>query len=246
MPIKCGHCTKYHETVAEVKECSGSHSTSTLSAKQVKYLSDLLDHFGIELINGTPDTVSFQTGQPIISKLVEARRNQATGQPFELPNSTRHLAHPNRGKPRERRPTFAPLPDVPAGYYAIPSRTGNNDYEFYRVDRPTTGEWAGRIYVKTVIGGHPEYNVRGLKNIRGVLEAIVEFGIDKAGILYGQEIEKCRHCNKDLTKYASRILSAGRHCYDIHGGDVGDWDALQEYAKDEEKRKNKQASRVAS
>jgi hypothetical protein len=226
MPIKCGHCKKSHPTVADVKACSARQTHSGLSPKQVAYLHDLLDHFGIELIDATPETISFQDGQPIMSKLVDARRNQATGNSFELPPGTRHLAHPSRGKPRERSATMRALPDVPEGHYAIPSRTGNNDYEFFRVDRPTEGAWAGRTYVKTVIGGHPEYNVRGLKNIRGVLEAIVDFGIDKAGLLYGQELQQCRHCNRELTKYASRILSAGRHCCDKRGY-ADEWDAVQ-------------------
>jgi hypothetical protein len=227
MPIKCGHCKKSHETVADVKECSERHTDSGLSERQQDYLGDLLDHFGIELIDVTPETISFQNGQPIISKLVDARRNQATGKPFELPAGTRHLAHPNRGKPRERRPTMPGLPDVPKGHYAIPSRTGNNDYEFYRVDHVTNETWPnGRMYLKVIIGGHPEYNVRGWKNMKAVLEAIVNFGIDKAGLLYGQEIERCRYCNRELTKYASRILSAGRTCCDQRGY-ADEWDALQ-------------------
>jgi hypothetical protein len=227
MPIKCGHCKKSHETVADVRACSAKNVHSELSERQQKYLGDLLDHFGIELTDATPETINFQDGQPIISKLVEARRNQATGKPFELPSGTRHLAHPDRGKPRERRPTLhVELPDVPEGHYAIPSRTGNNDYEFFRVDRPTNGDFAGRTYVKTVIGGHPEYNVRGINNTRAVLEAIVDFGVDKAGLLYGQKIKRCRYCNKRLTKYASRILSAGRYCCDIRGY-ADEWDAVQ-------------------
>jgi hypothetical protein len=233
--IACGHCKEKHETVDQVRECSEAKragKTTYLTLPQQKYLGDLLGHFGLEL-EGDVDTntIPYKNGQAILSALIDARRQQATSKSFTLPAGTRLLPHPKKGKPRERRPTLniykLNIPDVPEGHYAIPSRTGNNDYEFFRVDRPTTGDFAGRIYVKMVIGGHPEYNVRGgLKSIIVVLNAIMEYGVDKAGLLYGHELKQCRYCNRELTKYASRILSAGRHCCDKRGR-AAEWDAVQ-------------------
>jgi Family of unknown function (DUF6011) len=225
MPIRCGHCKEMHDTVAEVRDCAGvgprrDPKEGPLTMPQQKFLGDLLRQFNCELEgNEYINTISYAAGQPIISALVDARRLKATGKSFTLPRGVRQLPAKARG---ERTPTHPPLPDVPEGHYAIPSRTGNNDYEFYRVDKSKSG----RTYVKMIIGGHPEYNVNGFSNVRTILETIVKFGIDKAGYLYGQELQQCRHCNRSLTKYASRTLSMGRNCAYGHG--VGaKWDAVQ-------------------
>lgn len=123
------------------------------------------------------------------------------------------------------RRTPTPLPDVPEGHYAIPSLTGNNDLDFFRVDRPTEGEYAGKTYIKRVIGGHPDKNIR-FNQFRPVLEAILKFGVDESGLLYGQKIKSCRWCNKSLTQFASRQLSCGETCAGYHGlGEL--WAELQ-------------------
>lgn len=109
------------------------------------------------------------------------------------------------------RPAAAPLPDVPEGHYAVTSRTGNNDLDFFRVDRPTEGRWAGRTFVKRVIGGKPDHAVRGAE-ARTALEAIVAAGVQQAGALYGQEIGRCYRCNRHLTDETSRALGIGPDC----------------------------------
>lgn len=119
----------------------------------------------------------------------------------------------------------APLPDVPEGHYAIPSLTGNNDLDFFRVDRPTEGSYAGKTYIKRVIGGHPDKNIR-FSMFRPVLEAILKFGVEESGLLYGQKIRACQHCNRHLTQFASRQLSCGPDCAAQHGkGEL--WQEIQ-------------------
>jgi hypothetical protein len=109
------------------------------------------------------------------------------------------------------RPAPADLPDVPEGHYAVPSRTGNNDLDFWRVDRPQTGSYAGRTFVKRIIGGRPDQNVRR-DEVRAALEAIVAAGIEEAGTRYGQEIGQCRVCNRHLSDEESRRLGIGPDC----------------------------------
>jgi hypothetical protein len=119
-----------------------------------------------------------------------------------------------KGQPRvgrESAPSANPYPDVPAGHYAIPSLTGNNDLDFFRVDRPTEGKWSGRTFVKRVIGGHPDTPIRG-SEARKVLNAILEAGVDEAGRRYGQEVGRCRRCNRHLTDETSRQLGIGPDC----------------------------------
>jgi len=104
-----------------------------------------------------------------------------------------------------------PLPNVPEGHYATLSRTGNNDLDFWRVDRPAEGTYAGRVFVKRVIGGKPDTNVRRAE-VRQALEAIVAAGVDAAGALYGQTLGQCRTCNRHLTDETSRALGQGPEC----------------------------------
>ena len=105
------------------------------------------------------------------------------------------------------------LPDIPAGHYAVDSLTGNNDLDFFRVDRPTEGRWAGRTFVKRVIGGKADSPVRGA-TARAALEAIEKAGPAEATKLYGQEIGRCGRCNRRLTDELSRQRGIGPDCYD--------------------------------
>jgi hypothetical protein len=104
---------------------------------------------------------------------------------------------------------------IPRGHYATQSISGNNDLDFWRVDRPEYGTYAGRTFVKRIIGGKPDLNVSKSTRI-SALGAILREGIDICGFRYGQELGKCRHCNRHLTDELSRSLSAGPECRRKH------------------------------
>jgi hypothetical protein len=113
-------------------------------------------------------------------------------------------------------PSDEHLPDVPEGHYAVPSATGNNDLDFYRVDRPTEGKYAGRVFVKRVIGGHPDTNVRYAEKLSALQR--IAFGTPElAGPRYGQEIGQCARCNRHLTDEDSRTAGYGADCRAILG-----------------------------
>jgi hypothetical protein len=103
------------------------------------------------------------------------------------------------------------LPVIPEGHYAVPSRTGSNDLDFFRVDRPTEGRWAGRTFVKRVIGGRPDQAVRQ-GEARLALEAIAAEGVAQAAVAYGRAIGRCYRCNRHLTDETSRNLGIGPDC----------------------------------
>jgi hypothetical protein len=112
---------------------------------------------------------------------------------------------------REAKPAAPQVTsDVPAGHYALPS-SGDNDLVFYRVDRPTDGKWAGRVFVKMVVGGRAASNVRRDYQ-QGILDRIAEYGPSEAQVLYGQEIGRCGRCNRHLTDEESRRLGIGPEC----------------------------------
>lgn len=113
--------------------------------------------------------------------------------------------------PRAEKEEEKPFPNIPAGYYAVESRTGNNDLDFFMVVRPEKGYWKERTFVKLVIGGHPNQPVRG-SEARSVLERIEAAGIQEAKELYGKEIGKCGECNRSLTDEESRRIGIGPVC----------------------------------
>lgn len=149
----------------------------------------------------------------------KARGNLSTGQAKGVLNCWR--AELVRNAPKPDAPTAAPapkapgsssdFPEVPEGHYAVTSATGNNDLDFYRVDRPTEGEWAGRVFVKRMIGGHPDMPVRGSEG-KLALARILAAGPAEAAVLYGQKIGKCHRCNRSLTDKTSRDLGIGPEC----------------------------------
>jgi Family of unknown function (DUF6011) len=227
MSIKCGRCGNYHETVAAVRECynGGTPAAETptvstakaLSVPQVNMVNVLLGKLGLIWTSDTPlsQLPRWGTGRILIDDLKAAEQLQAHGRPFTPPLGTAIDPRPKPAGSRERG-LQPKLPDVPAGHYAIPSLTGNNDLDFFRVDRPEEGTWAGRTFVHRVIGGKPDSRVRGT-TARQALEAIIAAGPDKARQLYGQEIGRCWRCNRHLTDETSRYWGIGPDC----AGQVG-------------------------
>jgi hypothetical protein len=118
--------------------------------------------------------------------------------------------------PRSPRPVsfFTMIPD---GWYAVPSRTGNNDLDFFHVKtKSARSARAGQRFVDRVIGGHED---QLLGNVQGrlALEAILEAGPEAAAKKYADETEQCSHCPAHLTDDASRALGMGEQCATNHG-----------------------------
>lgn len=106
--------------------------------------------------------------------------------------------------------------DIPAGRFAVPSRTGNNDLDFFQVDRPTEGRWAGWVFVRRIIGGHDAVSIRGAE-AAAALAAVERFGWQNAAALFGQEIGTCSRCGRSLTDAVSRFAGLGPDCRDAAG-----------------------------
>lgn len=102
---------------------------------------------------------------------------------------------------------------VPAGRYAIDTRLGAiNETAFYRVDRPTEGRWAGRVFVKLITGGD-EHRL-SWRDTTIVLQRIADAGAQGASLRYGQEIGECGVCGRQLTNDESRAAGIGPVCRD--------------------------------
>lgn len=93
-------------------------------------------------------------------------------------------------------------------HVAIPSATGNNDLDFFRVVR--VGRNQTQVY--RIIGGHNDQRL-ALAQAESALWALV-LTEDVAGALatYGREIGRCGVCHRSLTDEESRSVGLGPVC----------------------------------
>lgn len=106
--------------------------------------------------------------------------------------------------------------NVPAGRYAVEGSDGTTD--FYKVDKPEEGRWAGYTFVKLLIasGGHgveslSEQRVRG-DAAQTILRRIEEAGVRESMEAFGKAIGSCGHCGRVLTNEESRAFGIGPVC----------------------------------
>ncbi|AGT12782.1 hypothetical protein PHELEMICH_45 [Mycobacterium phage Phelemich] len=105
---------------------------------------------------------------------------------------------------------------VPAGRYAIETTDGAiNSLAFYKVDRPTEGKWAGRVFVKLEVGGDEQRLSQ--KQGLGIIAKIAAAGAAQASARYGREIGRCGVCSTRLTNDESRAYGIGPDCRKKHG-----------------------------
>jgi hypothetical protein len=218
--FKHPHCGGQHATAAEARACQGAtaQATATVGATSVSGPAKAQ----------APGTLSAKQ-QAFIARLATERVVPETGGPYGKGaacivdaaagtlgrQAASAIIDWMMGLPKlplEANAQPGPaLPDVPEGHYAIPSLTGNNDLDFFRVDRPTEGKWAGYTFLKRVVGGKPDLPVARAQR-RTVLEAIEAAGVDAARQQYGVSIGRCYVCNRHLTDELSRQLGIGPDC----------------------------------
>jgi hypothetical protein len=118
----------------------------------------------------------------------------------------------------------APAHEIPAGYYATPSRTGGNDVDFWKVERPEDGKYAGWTFVKRVLGGGSSGQTRvtriHMTEQRAAIAAIARHGTEESRQLYGDKMKRCTHCNRELTDDLSRARRMGKDCWENSQGDL--------------------------
>ena len=125
----------------------------------------------------------------------------------------RAATRPSASQPGERR-TYPPMPRVPEGFYALPVPGGGDsehDVTFYKIDCPTEGQWAGKIFVKIEVGG-PRYLRMTMGEQRRALEEIIAYGEAKSMQLYGQASDRCCYCHRPLSRRTPRYNGRGNDC----------------------------------
>lgn len=190
---------------------------------QLGFIADLLTRRDLTVLTGKVAERVTVVGSAI-SGVTEG--GYITGERGEMVN--RHLTKPLtkagaskliellKSLPIKAAPSdAADLPDaeeVPAGCYALDSTEGAaNSTVFYKVDRPDTGRWAGRVFVKRLEGGDREIPVP-VHQRAGVLARIAEVGALEASQAYGRLIGECGVCRRSLTNDESRAAGIGPVC----------------------------------
>ena len=102
---------------------------------------------------------------------------------------------------------------IPEGYYAVPSRTGKNDLDFYEVDVGREGgKWAGIRFVGRIVGGAEASLKIDRRQQADALVRIQHYGIDESRARFGQAMGRCGKCGRTLTDAVSRAIGIGPEC----------------------------------
>ena len=118
----------------------------------------------------------------------------------------------------------APVPgaDVPAARYAVPAADGS--WEFFQVDRPASGKWAGWTFVKRLTGAPGDFSKSRLsrRDSDAVLARIagaeyrdgdrVLTGPEAAAVAFSREHGVCAACLAPLTDAESIARGLGPVC----------------------------------
>jgi len=168
--------------------------------KQIAFANKLLGQLGLPERTEAEWAANGQTRRSI-SELI----NDLLIDVKALPNNT--------SQSRGHQLQAADYPDVTAGFYAVPSLTGNNDLDFFTVQVPAEGTWKGCLFVKRVLGGHDPERVQQA-TAKAWLAVLMEHPSypTSAKQLFGQEMGRCGECGRSLTDETSRARGIGPDC----------------------------------
>lgn len=194
-------------------------SANLASEKQRKFVNDLLNERvftpkegeTIESVRAAVATLTKKQATAWIQKLLtlpksvqradQTRDVVAENNPFRQGSSYNVASNRN-----------CPLPDVPAGRYAVEHE---DVLKFYRVNKPTEGKWAGFTFL-SVQASDEEYPIKSFDAKRTILTSIA---IDPraASERYGRELGHCGVCGRTLTDEESRARGIGPICAENNG-----------------------------
>ena len=171
----------------------------TATPKQQSFILSLIDERDIEpTIKGVRTVEDIKAGVPSLDKAQASRYIERL---LELPKKATAKAQPSSD--------LAKLAEsIPAGHYAVTGEDGTTD--FYRVDKPTKGKWAGYVFVKLQLS--ETYERVSQRNTATILQKIIDSGPEAAAKRYGHELGKCAICSRTLTNPDSIERGIGPVC----------------------------------
>jgi hypothetical protein len=209
MAIRCGRCANYHEDTATVRACYNGEKVAVVDVGDMPRAGNRCTDKQASFIN----KLRTQLGRAELSDSELPAKREASAMITALQEEL------SRGGGIVPQRAVGPLqavdyPAVAAGYYAVPSLTGNNDLDFFRVDAPDDGHWAGCLFVKRIIGGHDGAERVSQKTAKAWLELISAPHLaDFASQKFGRELGRCGRCGRTLTDESSRARGIGPDCW---------------------------------
>lgn len=216
MAVKCGRGPHYHESVTDVRACYNGEQPPTVDVpnatnrqdapteKQVKFANTLLEQLGRPTRNEAEWIARGQTRRSISELINDLQIDVAFARERgelvkDTPRASSHFK-------------AVDYPTAAEGNYAVTSLTGNNDLDFFKIDRPTEGRWNGFLFVKRIIGGHDPERV-AKATAEGWLALIAAPSTANAAMVkFGQEMGQCGRCGRTLTDEESRVRGIGPDC----------------------------------
>lgn len=181
--------------------------------KQISYLNDLIDKWCAATPNPPSKADIDRKKQHYLLNASREECSKAIDDTIARIEKLRQMSKAGALVKRAEKKLSFELPDadaVPAGRYAVDAISGPNETAFYRVDRPTEGRYAGRVYVKQM---HGERDRRlGYGETVAALRNIEASGAEDAAKRYGVQIGRCGVCGIRLTNDHSRAIGIGPVC----------------------------------
>jgi hypothetical protein len=214
--IKCGNCKTYHNTVAEVRVCFGATSVSGSAGDFINSQQPEWDWGGDAPL--LPPMTQLEEDLEIQRREREEDRRVAE---YKSRRDSRDLSgfnpsHIGGNRSMPSQTTWATvnkaaegLPNIKSVHYAI--RNPDGEFRFYRVDKPQSGRWAGKTFIK--VQASDEYHRLSsgpVEQLRIINEILVD--PRKAAEDYGHEIGSCAICNRTLTDPESIERGIGPIC----------------------------------
>jgi hypothetical protein len=229
--MRCGNCKEKHDTKEEVWDCyQGKGKFVPATDKQLSFLNLMLEERGE--VQYPLDWISPDATDPDarLSKAAASAQISILARQGKGPVGTDiHKSVQRYGCqcPPEEPCTCDPGPvreplnfnddppteTIPPGYYATPSASGNNDYDFWLVKN---GRKPGRQFVNRVVGGSAPIRISYAAQ-KKARSAILRFGIDLASKTFAEQTNSCRACRIILSEEASRVLGYGETCANKRG-----------------------------
>lgn len=195
----------------------------TLSEKQVRFASDLFAEMNGEVRPRPNEAPATEAQIRFATTLCEERgldpktELEGLGKQSISAKIDALKKTPKAGQSKAEYDVTVDVPEVPEGYYAI----DRNGIEFYKVDAPTEGKWAGYVFVTRLHGAPGDWNREPVKDRTARAKVLRAIGsdVEAATVLFGRESAYCGICGSPLSDETSRYAGIGPVCAKNNGID---------------------------
>lgn len=164
-------------------------------ARRENYATPGMEKFVADLIaERETDELTGELAEALMDQLDGKRLYFSQARALITALKTAHKRHDVKAARTEAKQGWRLLAEqVPDGNYAILPADDTDQPKFYRVSRTEAG------YFKIQARGGPVLYQLALGTYAEVLTSIIDFGIERAGLLYSERLGRCRKCGLTLT-----------------------------------------------